>query len=107
MGGPQTGARVSAALLGMYAGKVRDAVRRQWVVLDPMKTQSLETMLLVVVNRDGSVSNLQVEKRSGNSFFDEAAVRAVKKASPLPPLPETFAGGQLEFTISFRPEGLS
>ena len=107
VGGPQTGARVSAALLGMYAGKVRDAVRRQWVVLDPMKTQSLETMLLVVVNRDGSVSNLQVEKRSGNSFFDEAAVRAVKKASPLPPLPETFAGGQLEFTISFRPEGLS
>ncbi len=32
-------------------------------------------------------TNISFEKRSGNSFFDQSAYRAIKKSDPFPPLP--------------------
>jgi len=51
--------------------------------------------------------SLEVEKKSGNSLFDEAALRAVRRAEPLDPFPDAIQANQLEFGISFRPQGIS
>jgi len=43
-----------------------------------------------------------IEKSSGNSVYDQAAVRAVMAASPLPKLPDEWVGGSvLRLHISF------
>lgn len=101
------GGRVASALQSLYNEKVKEAVRREWSVLDSLKAQGLETHLLVVVRRDGRVINLQVEKTSGNSLFDESAKRAVLKADPLPAMPQALTESKLEFVLKFRPGGLS
>lgn len=105
--GSPEGSRVTMALLSMYGQKVKDVINRQWMIPESVKPQGLEARLAVVVSRDGKVLDLRVEKGSGNSLFDESALRAVRKASPLPPLPEIYSSPTLEFDIRFRPEGLS
>lgn len=105
--GKVDGGRAASALLALYANKVKDAINRQWSILDSLKSTRLEARLMVVVSRDGRVLDLQVEKPSGNGLFDESCVRAVRKAAPLPPIPETYTSPKIEFGITFRPEGLS
>ncbi|NLI83514.1 MAG: TonB C-terminal domain-containing protein [Deltaproteobacteria bacterium] len=99
--------RVASALLGMYGSRVKEAINREWAVPDMLKPHGLEARLTVTVNREGKLLNLKVEKTSGNALFDETAIRAVKKAVPLPPFPAVITFSELQIDIRFRPEGLS
>jgi TonB family protein len=42
------------------------------------------------VQPDGEVFAIELVKRSGDRAFDESVVRAVSKANPLPPPPQTY-----------------
>jgi TonB family protein len=56
----------------------------------------------VVVELDASgavVSEPRITRRSGNPWYDEGVVRAIQKASPLPPPP---SAGEWDFV--FLPE---
>ncbi len=101
------GGRVASSLLGFYGDRVKETISRNWVFSEAIKAQGLETRLMVVVNRDGSIVDLRVEKTSGNAIFDESAVRAVRKSAPLPPLPQVISYPRVEIGIRFSPEGLS
>jgi len=56
------------------------------------------------VGRDGSIQSPSVETPSGNFLFDQAALRAVVQASPLPPLPDGFGDDFLGVHFSFAYE---
>jgi TonB family protein len=49
----------------------------------------------------GKIKSIQIEKSSGNSFFDQAALRAVYMADPLPPLPRDFRDPNLKIHFRF------
>jgi protein TonB len=49
----------------------------------------------------GKVKEVVVEKSSGNAYFDQAAMRAVYMADPLPPLPKGFTDPDLKIHFSF------
>jgi colicin import membrane protein len=50
--------------------------------------------------------DINFEKRSGNHYLDDSAMRAIKKANPLPPLPDVFRDEYLEIGIRFLPSDL-
>lgn len=54
------------------------------------------------IERDGTISDPEIEKSSGLPFVDRAALRAVLASSPLPPLPAEFAGGRLGVHLIFE-----
>jgi len=63
-------------------------VRPAWVLPAGFRTQALEAHLLVDLDAEGKVIGVpEVVRRSGNPWFDEGVVRAIQKASPLPPPP--------------------
>jgi TonB family protein len=64
--------------------------------------ENIETVVHAQILRDGSITNVGLEKRSGNRYFDDSALRTVKKASPLPPLPEELRNSSLEIGIRFH-----
>ncbi len=67
-----------------------------------LRREPLETQIDVELDAQGNVlSAPKVTRRSGNPWYDESVVRAVQKASPLPPPPEP---GTWPFV--FRPEDL-
>lgn len=59
---------------------------------DPLAqgTPSKKVVISFTITASGDVENIMVEQSSGDDFFDLAGIRAIKNASPLPPLPERF-----------------
>lgn len=54
------------------------------------------------VQKNGTLTDVKVEKTSGLAFYDRAATRAVFSANPLPPLPPEFKGDSLGVHLEFR-----
>jgi TonB family protein len=71
-----------------WVKKAKIHVRRAWVLPPAFRTQALEAHVLVDLDAGGRVIGVpEVVRRSGNPWFDEGVVRAIQKASPLPPPP--------------------
>jgi len=54
------------------------------------------------IQRDGTISEADIERSSGLPFVDRAALRAVLASSPLPPLPSEFGGDHLGVHLIFE-----
>ncbi|HUV31088.1 MAG TPA: TonB family protein [Acidobacteriota bacterium] len=56
------------------------------------------------VLKSGRVIELRVEEPSGIRAYDEACVRAVERAAPFPPLPQSFPDEIIGITLPFKYE---
>ncbi|MDD5712863.1 MAG: energy transducer TonB [Smithellaceae bacterium] len=84
-----------------YAGYVRARIRGGWSC-PPALTggRNLTAVIAVRVSRNGTVTDIHYEKKSGNPYYDNSALLAVRKQIPFPPLPEG-SGDSVEFGIRF------
>jgi len=74
-------------------------VRRAWVLPPAFRAQALEAHVLVNLDAGGNVIGVpEIVRRSGNPWYDDGVVRAIQKASPLPPPPAAD-----EWAFVFRP----
>jgi len=67
-----------------YYALITRKIWSQWIYPD-FDIKGLEVIITIKIARDGKVLSYNVEKTSGNKLFDSSAVKAVSKASPLPP----------------------
>ncbi|MFQ5649451.1 MAG: energy transducer TonB [bacterium] len=51
---------------------------------------SKKVLIYFKIQRSGQLTNISIESGSGDYMFDQAALRAVMLANPLPPLPYDF-----------------
>jgi protein TonB len=65
------------------------------------RKRKLEGRVVVrfVIETDGRARDISVVESSGHAFLEEAAVEAVKKASPFPVPPESIFGGSVPLEI--------
>jgi TonB family protein len=99
--GSARGVRVDPEVAG-WMRQARIHVRQSWVLAPGFRTQELETHVSVRLDAGGHLQGgPRITRRSGNPWYDDSVVRALKKASPLPAPPE--AG---EWPFVFRPEDL-
>jgi protein TonB len=69
-----------------YLVQVQNLIERNWRA--PFSGQGQRaTTVYFKISRSGEVEDVKIEQTSGNALFDQAAMRAVYYASPLPPLP--------------------
>lgn len=80
-----------------YYSKIRDEIWQEWIYPDTGQ-KDLETIISIRIMKDGIVSVQKIEKSSGNPLFDSSAIKAVTKASPLPPPPY-----EMEIGVRFYP----
>jgi TonB family protein len=69
-----------------YYSKIRKEIWQQWVFPDTGK-KDLEAIVSIRILKDGTIISQRIEKSSGNPLFDRSAIKALAKASPLPPPP--------------------
>jgi len=55
----------------------------------PPNANGLTVVIRLRLERSGRVSDVRVEKSSGDTQFDASAVQAVRCASPFPPVPDS------------------
>ncbi len=96
LGGP---GQVISAEEAAWRDRARAYVLQSWVLAPGFRTQALLTVVDVDISPTGDVVSTYVVQRSGNPWFDESVERAVQKAGPLPPPPES---GTWQFRFSPR-----
>lgn len=68
--------------------------------------EDLRAVIVMQVNRDGTVTGTYFEKRSRDSRFNRYVQKAVDNAQPLPPFPIDFHKKSEEIGVTFSPSGL-
>jgi colicin import membrane protein len=99
---PPGDAEMSSKMRAYYA-TIWSRIKGGWA-LPPgiMPGEVLETVINVSILRSGAVTGMNFEKRSGNRYFDESALKAIRKAIPFPPLPAGIGDGSLDVGIRFH-----
>lgn len=83
-----------------YVDRMVNLIGTRW--FRPDVGSELITQVYFVINRDGTVRDVKIEKSSGVASFDRAAFRAVVESSPLPPLPAAYTGTYLGVHLTFH-----
>jgi len=86
-----------------YLQVVRDKIARFWVPPAGLVSDGREVASVVHfrIDRRGKITSSFIEEPSGTSVFDQAGLRAVAQADPLPPLPQDYGGDWLGIHLRF------
>lgn len=90
-----------------YIAVIWSRVKGNWTLPAAlMPKENIETIIDVKISRNGALEHIGFEKSSGNRYFDDSAIKAVKKSSPFPPLPSYVSGNYIEIGIRFHSKEL-
>lgn len=86
-----------------YYALIWSRIKGSWALPQSLLPgEVLEAVIDVTILRSGAVAEVYFEKRSGNAYFDESAMRAIRKASPFPPLPAVTGETSIQVGIRFH-----
>jgi protein TonB len=84
-----------------YLRQVLQKVEGEWQRQNQRAAPVQKPLVLVEIQRDGSIRMPRIDQSSGNTLYDQAAVRAVLDASPFPPLPQDWSRPSLRVQFRF------
>ena len=92
--------------LNEYYSLVWAKIKGAWTIPENLLKEmvDLETIIVLIIEPNGKVQKIWFEKKSGNALYDQSAMRAIKKAEPLPPIPKEWSDDTLEIGIRFFPD---
>jgi protein TonB len=83
-----------------YLGQISKTIQRSKV--NPRSTLSGTVLIKFTVGPKGELLSRIVQQSSGSKILDDAAVAALDRAAPFPPLPQEIARAPLEVQVPFR-----
>jgi TonB family protein len=86
---------------GSYLSIMRQRIWGEWTQSAVLGSNYACVVGLTVAG-NGDISKISLEKSSGNAFYDNLALRAVRNSSPLPPLPSGIGKDEQRFRIQFK-----
>ncbi len=92
--------------LNEYYSMIWAKIKQEWTLPENLLKEmvDLETIIVIIIERDGKIQRSWFEKRSGDVHYDQAAMRAILKADPLPSIPRELNETTLEIGIRFYPD---
>lgn len=105
--GGMKGGELSQALM-LYRALVNEKIESNWVLPEQLAQSQgkLEAIVVVRARRDGTIFDIQFEKKSGDSYFDDSVLKAILKSKPFPPFPDIYSPQEEEIVIRFAPESV-
>ncbi len=92
--------------IDMYNIALQHAIEQNWVFNDMLARmdQHLEVRVMIKILKTGEIRDIAYETKSGNRYLDESAKNAIRKANPLPVLPQGM--NSYDVVVIFTPKGL-
>lgn len=87
-----------------YRNEMLQRIKNSWTWVG--RRSDLEVTVRFGVNDKGEIFGLKVIQPSGDASFDDSVFRAVKRASPLSPPPESYRKDFMDVELTFRPKDL-
>ena len=82
-----------------YVTELQRKVLRNWAT--PNKDNSKKTVLFLRISKTGNLMILNIKTPSGDTFADNWAINAVKKAQPFSPLPTGYRNAYADIILTF------
>lgn len=82
-----------------YLVTMQSRIRERW---ERNQSSGGSVVVRFAIQRDGAISDVLVERTSGNAILDLVATRAVRLAQPLPPLPAEYTNSSLTVHLTFE-----
>jgi len=90
------------AQLADYYTVIWSRIKGQWHLPGGINPKDdIEAVVQVRIMKNGAITGISFEKKSGLAYFDNSVLRALKKANPLPPLPPWYRENGLDLGIRF------
>ncbi|MCZ6907959.1 MAG: energy transducer TonB, partial [Deltaproteobacteria bacterium] len=89
----------------IYRARMLYKIKERWTWVG--KNSDLEVTVRFGIQENGEVVKLRIVEASGDPSYDESVIRAVRKASPLPPTPVVYRKDFMDVELTFRPRDLS
>ncbi|GEM_PF-537059 len=99
------GARIEGAeALGYsyYLNVILARISENWFNPYAGSGRTLSTTVMFIIERDGTVRDVKLEKNSGDAAYDASCERALLVTDKLPPLPPEFTGPRLKLHLEFE-----
>ena len=102
--GGQTGASTLNALEKQYFIAIRGRIMQYWALPEFKQFDDTTQAIYVIrIARNGSIDQQFFEKYSNDPIFDQFVKKAIKDASPLPPIPPAIKNNSFEIGLRFSP----
>ena len=88
--------------LSAYYNEIWKRIRSLWAIPEGLSASNLSTVYGIRIDRKGRIVDVWMENGSGNGAFDDSAFRAIKKADPLPPIPDKYTDSTMDVGIRFH-----
>ena len=89
--------------LSAYTSAMHDKISSKWA--PPHTDEDAKVVLEFTIQKNGHVINAKIDQSSGNKEIDNSAMKALKKASPLPPLPLNLPQSSITVKFDFLVKG--
>jgi colicin import membrane protein len=102
------GGEGSGSAKEVYDGLIVYNIQKNWAFSEQLVRgqTNLETLVGIKILPNGEIQDIWIDKKSGNQYLDESAIRAIKKSNPLPPLPREIGLYDYKVGLRFTPKGL-
>lgn len=94
--------------IDVYRVEVALMIQQNWAYADQIggRNKNQETFLVFKVLPNGEIKDVFFTDRSGNTYLDESAYRAIVKSNPVKPFPPGVNEPYVEIGLRFTPEGI-
>ncbi len=94
--------------IDLYRFQIAYHIEKKWAFSEQLTggRSDLEAILVIKILPSGEIRDIWFEKKSGNSYFDDSAFKAIQKSNPLPPLPKGYLRPFYNVGLVFTPSGL-
>lgn len=102
--GPVTVAGDFGSRFGWYVDVIKRKAQQNWykAEVDPRTPGGAKAYITFDIARDGTPSNVRVEKSSGSPSLDQSALRALQRVETFGPLPAGYNGNRLNVEYYFE-----
>jgi len=109
VGGTATGSKKDLELMDIYMIEIQYRIQKNWSFNEQLAggQTDLEAWPAIKIMPNGEIKDIWFDKRSGNSYFDEQAKKAILKSNPLPPLPKGYWRPYFDVGFHFTTTGLN
>ncbi|OLB16985.1 MAG: hypothetical protein AUI12_09000 [Acidobacteria bacterium 13_2_20CM_2_57_6] len=99
-----------ATRYGWYIEAVKNRIYSNWqqwtIDAAARSSRTMHCAVTFTINRDGSLKDWHISESSGNSSYDNSALRAVMSSNPVTKLPGDYSGGYVVATLDFNPPSI-
>ena len=92
----------------IYNAEIAWQIEKNWIFSEDFAQSStdLEAALAIKIMPNGEIKEIWFDKKSGNSFLDDSAYKAIMKSNPLPSLPKGYLLPYYTVGLKFGPKGI-